>query len=404
MNEISSLYIHIPFCISKCAYCDFFSRPYGSVPGDYLAALCNEISYRIQLYNISNLKTIYIGGGTPSLLTENQFQVLFNHIKACVALSSDVEVTVEVNPDDVSEGFLENLRSCGVNRISCGIQSMNYLALKTACRRAGCDANRNALSLLKNYWQGDLSVDLISGLPGDDETTLTKSLEEICKIKPSHISLYSLTIEDETLFGKQYNSGKLVYDFDQADKLWLCGRDYLETQGYKWYEVSNFCLERKECRHNLAYWTHSDYLGCGSGGTGTVYKADASALRWTNTTDINKYISFWNFDGEGKIINGNKINPAVLAKLSEVQAEEKIDSEISEFEFFMMELRKTDGFEETQFKRIFSKELPEKFLCLFEKWEKKGLCVRQKVEGSGVRYFMSREGMLFLNRFLEELC
>ena len=245
---------------------------------------------------------------------------------------------------------------------------------------------------------------MISGLPGDDETTLTKSLEEICKIKPSHISLYSLTIEDETPFGKQYNSGKLVYDFDQADKLWLYGRDYLETQGYKWYEVSNFCLEGKECRHNLAYWTHSDYLGCGSGGTGTVYKADASALRWTNTTDINKYISFWNFDGEGKIINGNKINPAVLAKLSEVQAEEKIDSEISEFEFFMMELRKTDGFEETQFKRFFSKALPEKFLCLFEKWEKKGLCVRQKVEGSGVRYFMSREGMLFLNRFLEELC
>lgn len=404
MNEISSLYIHIPFCISKCAYCDFFSRPYGSVPDDYIAALCNEISYRIQLYNISNLKTIYIGGGTPSLLTENQFQVLFNHIKACVALSSDVEVTVEVNPDDVSEGFLENLRSFGVNRISCGIQSMNDLALKTACRRADCDANRNALSLLKNYWQGDLSVDLISGLPGDDETTLTKSLEEICKIKPSHISLYSLTIEDETPFGKQYNSGKLVYDFDQADKLWLYGRDYLETQGYKWYEVSNFCLEGKECRHNLAYWTHSDYLGCGSGGTGTVYKADASVLRWTNTTDINKYISFWNFDGEGKIINGNKINPAVLAKLSEVQAEEKIDSEISEFEFFMMELRKTDGFEETQFKRFFSKALPEKFLCLFEKWEKKGLCVRQKVEGSGVRYFMSREGMLFLNRFLEELC
>ena len=416
--EINSLYIHIPFCISKCAYCDFFSRAYTSVPDEYITALCNEISYRIKFYKISVLKTIYIGGGTPSLLNENQFQKLFSHIKSQMAFSSDVEITVEVNPDDVSSSLLETLQSCGVNRISCGIQSMNDAALKTACRRADSAANKNALSLLKNYWQGDVSVDLISGLPGDDETALLKSLEEVCAINPSHISLYSLTIEDETPFGKKLSCGQLSYDFDKADKLWLYGRDFLEAHGYKWYEVSNFCKDGKECRHNLAYWTHRDYLGCGSGATGTVYNNDGSALRWTNTTDIEKYISFWNETVGDAVISESgsdgdrNLNEDLFfanrlsdRNLSEAQTGENIEASVSEFEFFMMELRKTSGFMENEFERIFNKPLPQKFLYLFEKWEGNGLCVRRKIEGEGgVRYCMSREGMLFLNRFLEELC
>lgn len=401
MKEISSLYIHIPFCLSKCAYCDFFSKPYTSVPDDYITALCNENSYRIKLHDISEIKTIYIGGGTPSLLSEVQFQKLFSHIKSCVSLSSDAEVTVEVNPDDVSKDLLENLWDCGVNRISCGIQTMNDSALKRACRRADSSANKKALTLLNDVWQGELSVDLISGLPCDDEKTLEESLETVCEIKPSHISLYSLTIEEETPFGKELDCGKLIYDFDKADKLWLFGRDYLEAHGYKWYEVSNFCLKGKECRHNLAYWSHRDYLGCGSGGTGTVYNEDASALRWTNTTDIEKYISFWLGIGE----SGNEGINEIERKLCQVQTEETIDAGVSEFEFFMMSLRKTAGFEEAEFQKIFARPLPQKFLYLFEKWEKQGLCVRRKIEGEGgERYFMSREGMLFLNRFLEELC
>lgn len=409
MKEISSLYIHIPFCISKCAYCDFFSKPYTSVPDTYISALCNEISYRIKLHKVRELKTIYIGGGTPSLLSGQQFQQLFDHIKSCVTLSADAEVTVEVNPDDVSKALLETLWHCGVNRISCGIQSMNDSALKTACRRADSSANKNALLLLRDFWKGDLSVDLISGLPCDDEKSLEKSLETMCEIKPSHISLYSLTIEEETPFGKALDSGKLSYDFDKADKLWLFGRDFLEAHNYKWYEVSNFCLEGKECRHNLTYWTHRDYLGCGSGGTGTVYFEDGSALRWTNTTDIEKYLSFWIRAGDcdSSACGGDAGDDVVcgVSKLCEIQNEEKITPDLSEFEFFMMELRKTKGFLEEEYKSIFRSPLPQKFLYLFEKWEKNGLCVRRKNEGGGGdRYFMSREGMLFLNRFLEELC
>ena len=403
MNGQSSLYIHIPFCISKCAYCDFFSKPQGNnkagdnsfVPDNYVSSLCNEIKFRIKQNQVTELKTIYVGGGTPSLLSKNQFEKIFNTIKSSVKLALQCEITVEVNPDDVTKDLLEALEECGVNRISCGIQTMNDAALKKACRRADVSTNRNALKLLHENWKGDVSVDLISGLPGDDEKSLFASLNEISEINPSHISLYSLTIEDETAFGKQLNSGALKYDFDKADNLWLFGRDFLEAHGYKWYEVSNFCREGKECLHNLAYWTHADYLGCGSGGTGTVYNENGEGLRWTNTQNISDYIEFW-----------DKPSLTDYEKLQKVQNQETIDLETSEFEFFMMGLRKIRGFNSSEYEKVFGKVLPEKFVSLFNSWEQKGLCEKRLSENGAwdVQYCMSRKGMLFLNRFLEELC
>ena len=398
MIEPTSLYIHIPFCISKCAYCDFFSRAGNkSLSDDYISALCNEISFRIKNKTVSELQTIYIGGGTPSLLSKNQFQKIFSHIRSLVKLGADAEITVEVNPDDVSKDLLDALAEGGVNRISCGIQSMNDKALKRACRRADEAVNFKALSLLKEFWQGDVSVDLISGLPEDDERGVVRSLKTVCEINPAHISLYSLTIEEETPFGKQLESGVLNYDFDVADKLWLMGRDYLEKAGYKWYEVSNFCKPGKECRHNLAYWTHKGYLGCGSGGTGTVYSEDGSGARWTNTQKIEDYIDFWKGLSDFESLNN--------FDLKKVQVEETIDLQTSEFEFFMMSLRKLSGFYESEYIQIFGKNIPETIIKRFEEWQKKGLCEIKKVSdrNNDIQYSMTREGMLFLNRFLEEL-
>lgn len=406
MSGQSSLYIHIPFCISKCAYCDFFSKPKvnnnnseaGSfIPDSYVSSLCNEIEFRIKQYQITLLKTIYIGGGTPSLLSKSQFNQIFNTIKCATKLSAQCEITVEVNPDDVTKDLLDSLSACGVNRISCGIQSMNDSALKKACRRANALINRNALKLLSQNWKGDVSVDLISGLPGDDEKTLLASLSEVCEITPSHISLYSLTIEDETPFGKMLDSGSLKYDFDKADRLWLFGRDFLESHGYGWYEVSNFSRPGKECLHNLAYWTHADYLGCGSGATGTVYAKNGEGFRWTNSQNIESYIDFWGSKELDKIQNQD---------FQLIQNEEKIDLETSEFEFFMMGLRKLRGFYASEYEKVFQKPLPEYFIRVFSEWEEKGLCVKNAVPNKtdDVQYRLNREGMLFLNRFLEELC
>ncbi len=387
-----SLYIHIPFCISKCAYCDFFSKPCNGVDEKYIEALCNEIEYRLSYYKIKNLETIYIGGGTPSLLKAEQFNKIFSKIRNCTKLDSDTEITVEVNPDDVNEKLLKTLSDCGVNRISCGIQSMNDRALKKACRRADAAVNKKALEVLQNKWKGQISLDLISGLPEDGKDELLNSLKEVCSIKPDHISLYSLTIEENTPFGKQLDCGKLSYDFDFADKLWLCGRDYLESQGYKWYEVSNFCQSGNECRHNLRYWNHKSYLGCGSGACGTVYLPDGSGDRWTNTTDVEEYCNWW--------LNSTTCVSKSLENESQIpQTSENIDLSTSKFEFFMMGLRKLSGVSEKEYFETFGQKFPEQFLYLFYKWLDKKLCV---IDGDG-RYCMSREGMLFLNRFLEEL-
>ena len=387
-GTLSSLYIHIPYCISKCAYCDFFSLPQGrTVPEEYVEALCKEISYRISDLKISELKTVYIGGGTPSLLSSSQFKKIFSTIKTSTKLNVAAEITVEVNPDDVSIQLLENLTQCGVNRISCGLQSMNDVALKKACRRADLATNRKALDLIKENWKGQASFDLISGLPGEDEESLLAGLEEVVSYNPSHISLYSLTIEEKTPLGKALEAGQLDYDFDFADKLWLSGRNYLESQGYKWYEVSNFCRPGKECSHNLVYWTHSGYLGCGAAACGTIYYEDGSGFRWTNSNDLTEYIKFWGGRPDG-----------LLPQLSE-----QIDKETSEFEFFMMGMRKLTGISQSDYQKIFGESLPEKFLQVFSDWEKKGLCVKREAsDGNGI-YAMSREGMLFLNRFNMEL-
>lgn len=372
-----SLYIHIPFCISKCAYCDFFSRPYKEVPDSYIDALCRELSYRFNEFSVKSLSTIYIGGGTPSLLKASQFKKLFEHIRSSVKVNEECEITVEVNPDDVNEGLLKTLEVCGINRISCGIQSLNDKALKRACRRADSETNLQALDCFRNYWKGQLSLDLISGLPEESQESLLQGLETVCREKPAHISLYSLTIEEKTPFGRQLEEGKLTYDFDAADRLWLSGRDFLEKQGYQWYEVSNFCLPGKECLHNLGYWNHKNYLGCGSGACGSIYKEDGSGLRWTNTTDIDEYIK----------------------QSKAPQTSELIDLETSQFEFFMMGLRKHKGVSEEEYKKLFGQAFPETFIYLFNKWKERGLCILRQ-DG---RYAMSREGMLFLNRFLEEL-
>ncbi len=391
--SLQSLYIHVPFCVSKCAYCDFFSRACGrqTIPDSYITALCNEIGCRLK--KVEKLSTIYVGGGTPSLLSQKQLVSLFSEIRNIVKLSSDAELTVEVNPDDVTEDLLSVLDQCGVNRLSCGIQSMNEECLKYICRRADSAANHKALEFFQKYWKKDLSIDLISALPGDDTDSLTHSLDMICSLKPAHISLYSLIIEENTPLGKRLSAGELEYDFDSADRQWIYGRDYLEKKGYRQYEVSNFSLEGKACRHNMAYWGHKDYAGCGSGASGSIYKVDGSGFRWTNSNDIEKYINFW-LNNSGVELN----NPAASENKELPQIMEIISRETSEFEFFMMGLRKLEGISAEEYENIFSSKLPEKFIRLFESWQSRGLSCRP----SG-RYALNKEGLLFLNTFLEEL-
>ncbi len=394
--ENTALYIHIPFCISKCKYCDFFSQTKisKSLLDSYISARCNEIEFRTKFYDIKNLKTIYIGGGTPSLLSVNNIENLFNYLKGLYPFSSEMEITIEANPDDVDEELLQTYKSNGINRLSCGIQSMNDKALQFACRRASVLENRRLLDLIRSKWNGNFSLDLICGLPCENEKSFMAGLEEIISYEPDHISMYSLTIEEGTPFGKLFNSGKLKYDYDFSDSLWLQGRSFLEKSGYFQYEVSNFAKKGKESKHNLYYWNHKDYIGCGSGASGTVYYDDGSGFRWTNSKNLEEYINYWTS------FNFNDCNNKI--KLGIPQISETISCEDSIFEFFMMGLRKISGVKKSEFEYCFHQNIPSKILNNFEKWEKQGLC-KILNESDDVVYTLGCNGLVFLNRFLEEI-
>jgi len=360
----------------------------------YISALCNEIKYRKDLHGVESLRTIYIGGGTPSLLSPYDIEKLFLFIRQEFSFSLDVEITIEANPDDVDEELLQAYKINGINRLSCGIQSMNDKALSFACRRASASENRRLLDLLSRTWKNNFSLDLICGLPCETEESFMAGLEEIVSYVPDHISMYSLTIEEGTPFGRLFNSGKLKYDFDFSDSLWLKGRDFLENKGYFQYEVSNFAKKGKESKHNLYYWNHKDYIGCGSGASGTVYYDDGSGFRWTNTKNLEEYISYWTtFDFNDC---NNKMNIEIP------QLSEAISCEDSIFEFFMMGLRKNSGVRKSEFESCFHRNIPSKILNNFEKWEKQGLC---KIinESDDIIYTLGSNGLMFLNRFLEEI-
>ena len=373
-----SLYIHIPFCISKCSYCDFFSvacKDYkNEIPSEYVDALCKEINYRLSQFKAASLKTVYIGGGTPSILSQNQIRQITDVIKNA-GLSEGYEFTFEVNPDDVSKPLIDCLEACGVNRISCGIQSFSENVLKSVHRRANAEQNYNCIPFLKSNFSGKVSADLICGLPGETEQSLLAGLDYLVQNKIPHISFYSLCVEEETPLGHKVNSGELDFDFDFCDELWIKGRDFLLSKGYTQYEVSNFCLPDFECAHNMTYWTHKNYIGCGSGATGTI-----DNVRFTNTKNIKEYEEFW--------LNNQKIADKIP------QTVEKIEQKTAEFEFFMMGLRTARGVSPQEYKAFFEKEMPEKLLKKFE-----AECQKSQ---NGF-YYLDKDKLLFLNSFLEEL-
>lgn len=385
-----SLYIHIPYCISKCDYCDFFSIGCGKacVPDDYVDALCNEIKYKIENYSITEWETVYIGGGTPSLLSYSQLKKIFSYI-FLTGQTQISECTIEVNPDDVTKELIETYNTLSITRISCGIQSLQNNVLKKVNRRSSAKQVYNALNIINQYWKEDFSVDLISGLPEQTKDDFLQNLNILMKYKINHISMYALTIEEGTPLDKKIHSGNITYDYDKADELWLEGRNFLEKNGFKQYEVSNFCKNDKFCKHNLVYWSLQNYIGCGCGATGTIYYTNKKSIRITNIPELNKYISVWNSDTHNDI--------------EQTQQIEEIDTKTEEFEFLMMGLRTIKGINSTEFKNRFQVDLPQKVIRLFEKWKNTGRTLISINPDKSVQYSLTKTGILYLNKFLIEI-
>ena len=386
---ICSLYIHIPFCKSKCEYCDFFSVPCGNkcIPDEYVDALVQELDFRIKLYKVHQFSTVYIGGGTPSLLKITQLEKIMQKV---LSLGIPSEITMEVNPEDVTEELLVAMNDLGINRISCGIQALNDEVLQSVKRRGCVESVFNKIELIKKSWNGIFSVDIISALPNQSKSDFLDGLKKIVSFEPEHISMYALTIEESTPLGKKLQKGQLSYDFEAADEMWIAGRDFLINSGYCHYEVSNFAKDGFACEHNMAYWKLKNYIGIGAGAVGTIYSD--RTVRWSNSTKLDSYISFWN-----KNLSDIKID-----ELCNIQSVENIDFNIQVFEYFMMGLRTSYGICKEEFEARFNIPIPEKFIKIFNEWEQKQMC-QKKVSFNKTYYSLNSSGLLLLNEFLTEL-
>lgn len=312
-------------------------------------------------------------------------------VETAVSCSEKIpeEITVEMNPSDITAEKLSAAERCGVNRISCGIQSFSPAVLSGVNRRSSSDDVKHAAELLKSGFHGIFSADMISALPGETDDSFIEGLGTLLKYTPEHISLYALVIEEKTLLGKSIISGKTRYDYDKADAMWIRGRDFLVSHGYRQYEVSNFCLPGYQSRHNSAYWKLDDYIGCGAGATGTVYgRNDEVSLRYTDTRDIETYTSFW--------LGKNRCEDSIP------EEKELIDRKTSEFEFFMMGLRLREGVCAETYEQRYGEKFPEKAELLFREWQHEGKAEITEREGMH-QYALTPEGLLFLNEFLESL-
>ncbi len=389
---MAALYIHIPFCLSKCAYCDFFSLPVKSVSDDYVDALCAEIPLRCGQFGIRSFETLYIGGGTPSLLSGAQLEKILRTVFS-LSEKKPEEITIEANPADLTVGFLDTISFLGINRLSVGIQSTDPEVLLTLNRRSDSQCVFSALELLKNFWVGRknnrLSLDFISGLPGLTDECFMKGLELGAGCGADHISLYALTLEEETPLYRMVEKEEVPYDQDTNDRQWLMGRVFLEQKGFFQYEVSNFCRPECESRHNMTYWLQNDYIGVGAGATGTVGR-----LRYTDTDDVCAYC---------KALSSGQLPPAET---------ENLDNDTKEFEFLMMGFRLRQGISESEYFKRFGQSLEER-LCgkkqtsakgVFARWQEKGLAYTYSApDGKDTFYALTGEGLLLLNRFLTEL-
>ena len=286
---MAGLYIHFPFCKKKCAYCDFYSVEYeDSRVSSFVDSLCWEIDFQSSFYDTLELTmdTVYLGGGTPSLLKADQIERLLGRIGRSFLLSGESEITVEINPGTVSRETLRAYREAGINRLSVGIQSFDDSELRFLGR---IHTAREAEALVRTAQRlgfHDVGIDLIYGFPGHSMGTWKKTIEKVVSLKPTHVSAYALTWSAKTAMGKKIARGVCVLpQDDEISEMYLLCPDALPGADYEHYEISNFALPGYRCRHNVGYWTGAAYLGLGP----SAHSFIAGRRSW-NVSDVWAYI------------------------------------------------------------------------------------------------------------------
>ena len=347
------LYLHIPFCTHRCAYCDFntYARYEHLIPA-YVHALKREIEI-LGANAPSDLEvcTVYLGGGTPSLLSPSQLAVLLNQIRASFKILPGTETTIEANPDTVTESDLASIRELGVDRISFGAQSTNPEELRLLERTHDFVVVINAVAAARRAGFTNLNLDLIFGLPGQSVASWQRSVRRILDLEPEHVSAYGLTLEHGTPFSKWVGRGLVAApDPDVAAEMYEAAGDELAAAGLRQYEISNWARPGRECLHNLQYWRGLAYLGLGAGAHGYW-----GGMRTSNVLRIATYIERMNERRSKAAPNAYPLSPSTVSHHRQSEEDERTD-------FMLMRLRLTsEGVPAAVFQERFGRALSETY-------------------------------------------
>ena len=331
------LYIHIPFCVKKCDYCDFLSFPAEEkMQEDYVEALLKELAFYSEKYKDRMITTIFIGGGTPSWLRADLILKIMETVHENFLVDQEAEITIECNPGTVTDHKFEVYKETGINRLSIGLQSAHNEELKRLGRIHTYEQFLKTYDMARKHGFSNVNIDLMSCLPGQTSSTFADTLKKVIQLKPEHISAYSLIIEEGTPFYQKYEEDAIRQEKGEPTQFLPSEEEEYQTTkmtqrilkeaGYHWYEISNFAKPGYECRHNIGYWKRADYLGVGIGAASLI-----DNVRYSNTRDIYQY----------------------LKESSRHETAEKVPREEQMEEFMFLGLRMPEGISRTEFEQNF---------------------------------------------------
>lgn len=426
MYKELSIYIHIPFCVQKCLYCDFLSFPVGEVKGNmarqsrtcgsdrasrghlggetcsqpakretvygaydmecYVNQLCREITQCAEDYIEYRVISIFLGGGTPSLLAAEQISRIMETVRTRYRMAENAEVTMEMNPGTIGREEPEQYITSGINRVSIGLQSADDGELRRIGRIHGYAAFRKTYDLVRRAGFRNVNIDIMSALPGQNIVSYEKTLQKVTALAPEHISAYSLILEEGThLYERQ--SEYCFPTEEEEQEMDRLTRQYLASCGYHRYEISNYAREGYECRHNKVYWQRGSYVGFGLGAASMVEN-----VRWSNPADMEAYAAYVARQEQGtvdepltarmyggtacgqraKVVERHRTDSAVIPHRQVLTMREQME------EYMFLGLRMTCGVSAAEFKRIFGSPIENVYGDVMEDLHRQGLLVREE--------------------------
>ena len=365
-TDLISLYVHIPFCLRKCRYCDFLSAPQTDIDRErYVKALIREIKTQKDCPAGRPVDTVFFGGGTPSVLSADQIGRIIDALREVFLILPDAEVSLETNPGTADFEKLSAFKEAGINRLSMGVQSMHDEELHLLGRIHTAEQALEAFKTARAAGFDNINIDLMSALPGQTFDSWADSLRQAVEWRPEHISAYSLIIEPGTPFSALYEAGELppLPDEETDRKMYHYTREYLAQHGYGRYEISNYALKGRECRHNSGYWTGHPYLGFGIGAASYV-----NGARFSNITDFETYSV--EMEKAGIPAEIEQVYGKVRTEIHSLTEQEKME------EFMFLGLRMTAGVKTSDFASRFGKSLDEVYGDVIRRHLAQGLLQR----------------------------